>query len=194
MTQKLPQICTVILRIRIGKVAWFAVYICGNFWVTQYIEVDKTRYCKSKKSWPISYSSFLYKMGQWGLDIIVQYWFAVTRFIKNLKKLTRRMFLTTLMSAWMAPRNGFHVILQYWFKRHDFNTIPGWLILRGYMGAAQGAQGGKQVSRGPFSSSDWRTCVDFSYVITIAAVIQQDSLSSVFVGVVSVLRCFIYWF
>ena len=36
MTQKLPQICTVIFRIRIGKVAWFAVYICGNFWVTQY--------------------------------------------------------------------------------------------------------------------------------------------------------------
>ena len=36
MTQKLPQICTVILRIRIGKVAWFAVHICGNFWVTQY--------------------------------------------------------------------------------------------------------------------------------------------------------------
>ena len=32
----LPQICTVILRIHIGKVAWFAVYICGNFWVTQY--------------------------------------------------------------------------------------------------------------------------------------------------------------
>ena len=22
------------LRIRIGKVPWFAVYICGNFWVT----------------------------------------------------------------------------------------------------------------------------------------------------------------
>ena len=58
------------------------------------------------------------------------------------------------------------------------------------MGAAQGAQGGKQVSRGPFSSSDWRTCVDFSYVITTAAVIQQqDSLSSVFAGVVPVLRC-----
>ena len=37
VTQKLPQICTVILRILIGKVAWFAVYICGNFWVTQYI-------------------------------------------------------------------------------------------------------------------------------------------------------------
>ena len=36
VTQKLPQICTVILRILIGKVAWFAVYICGNFWVTQY--------------------------------------------------------------------------------------------------------------------------------------------------------------
>ena len=36
VTQKLPQISTVILRIRIGKVAWFAVYICGNFWVTQY--------------------------------------------------------------------------------------------------------------------------------------------------------------
>ena len=35
--QKLPQICTVILRIRIGKVAWFAVYICGKFWVTQYV-------------------------------------------------------------------------------------------------------------------------------------------------------------
>ena len=37
VTQKLPQICTVILRICIGKVAWFAVYICGNFWVTQYV-------------------------------------------------------------------------------------------------------------------------------------------------------------
>ena len=37
MIQKLPQSCTVILRIRIGKVAWFAVYICGNFWVTQYL-------------------------------------------------------------------------------------------------------------------------------------------------------------
>ena len=37
VTQKLPQICTVIFRIRIGKVAWFTVYICGNFWVTQYI-------------------------------------------------------------------------------------------------------------------------------------------------------------
>ena len=33
--QKLPQICTVILRIHIGKVAWFVGYICGNFWVTQ---------------------------------------------------------------------------------------------------------------------------------------------------------------
>ena len=37
VTQKLPQICTVILRICIGKVAWFAVCICGNFWVTQYL-------------------------------------------------------------------------------------------------------------------------------------------------------------
>ena len=37
VTQKLPQTCTVIVRIRFGKVAWFAVYICGNFWVTQYI-------------------------------------------------------------------------------------------------------------------------------------------------------------
>ena len=37
VTQNLPQICTVILRIRIGKVAWLAVYICGNCWVTQYV-------------------------------------------------------------------------------------------------------------------------------------------------------------
>ena len=36
VTQKLPQIFTVIFRICIGKVAWFAVYICDNFWVTQY--------------------------------------------------------------------------------------------------------------------------------------------------------------
>ena len=34
VTQKLPQICAVILRILIGKVAWFAVTCC-NFWVTQ---------------------------------------------------------------------------------------------------------------------------------------------------------------
>ena len=38
VTQKLPQICTVILRISIGKVAWFAVYICGNIWTTQYAD------------------------------------------------------------------------------------------------------------------------------------------------------------
>ena len=37
VTQKLPQICTVILRICIGNFAGFAVYICGNFWVTQYV-------------------------------------------------------------------------------------------------------------------------------------------------------------
>ena len=36
LPQKLPQIYTVIASIRIGKVAWCAVYICGNFWVTQY--------------------------------------------------------------------------------------------------------------------------------------------------------------
>ena len=36
VTQKLPQICTVILRICTGKVAWFAVYIFGNLWVTKY--------------------------------------------------------------------------------------------------------------------------------------------------------------
>ena len=35
--EELPQISTVILRIRIGKVAWFAVYICGNFSLTQYM-------------------------------------------------------------------------------------------------------------------------------------------------------------
>ena len=38
MSQKLPQICTVILRIRIMEVAWSAVYICGNFRVTQYLK------------------------------------------------------------------------------------------------------------------------------------------------------------
>ena len=34
VTQKIPQICTVILRICIGIVAWFAAFLCGNFWVT----------------------------------------------------------------------------------------------------------------------------------------------------------------
>ena len=37
VTQNLPQICTIILRIRIWKVALVAVYICGNFWGTQYV-------------------------------------------------------------------------------------------------------------------------------------------------------------
>ena len=37
VSQKLPQICTVILRICIGKVACFSVYNFGNFWVTQYL-------------------------------------------------------------------------------------------------------------------------------------------------------------
>ena len=120
---------------------------------------------------------------------IVYYWFAVARFIKNQNWQT---FQNTLMSACLVqgPRNGFHVIPQYWFKGHDFNTIPGWLILRGFTGAAQGTQGGKQVSRGPFSSSGWRTCVDFSYVMTTATVIQQDSFFKVFPSVVvSVFRC-----
>ena len=34
-TQNLPQIYTPILRICMGKVAGFAVYICGNIWATQ---------------------------------------------------------------------------------------------------------------------------------------------------------------
>ena len=45
VTQKLPQIWTVILRIRIGKVVWFALYICGNFWVTQYIYITQYVHC-----------------------------------------------------------------------------------------------------------------------------------------------------
>ena len=43
VTQKLPQICTVILRIRIGKVAWFAVYIAvtsGSPSKEQYLFID----------------------------------------------------------------------------------------------------------------------------------------------------------
>ena len=46
MTQKLPQIGTVMLRIHIRKVAGFAVYICGNFWVTQYVGYFGTRVIK----------------------------------------------------------------------------------------------------------------------------------------------------
>ena len=30
--QKLSQICTVILKICIGKVAWFPEFVCGNLW------------------------------------------------------------------------------------------------------------------------------------------------------------------
>ena len=32
-----PEVTAVIFHIRIGKVAWFSVYICCIFWVTQYI-------------------------------------------------------------------------------------------------------------------------------------------------------------
>ena len=41
VTYKLPQICTEILRIRIGKVARFAVYIYGNFWGTLYKKANE---------------------------------------------------------------------------------------------------------------------------------------------------------
>ena len=34
VSQKLPQIYTVIVYICIGKVVWFAVYICSNLWNT----------------------------------------------------------------------------------------------------------------------------------------------------------------
>ena len=37
LAQKLPQICTVIAYICIGKVAWFVVYICGTIWNVLYI-------------------------------------------------------------------------------------------------------------------------------------------------------------
>ena len=37
VTQKLKHLYTVIFCICIGKVALFAVYICGNLWGTQYI-------------------------------------------------------------------------------------------------------------------------------------------------------------
>ena len=52
VTQKLPQICTVILRFRIGKVPWFAVYICGKFLVTQCIltKYPWTAYLSGKNS------------------------------------------------------------------------------------------------------------------------------------------------
>ena len=52
VTYKLPQICTEILRIRIGKVARFAVYIYGNFWGTLYKkanEFDKKKHFFSKR-------------------------------------------------------------------------------------------------------------------------------------------------
>ena len=42
VTQKLPQISTVILRICIGKVSVFAVCICCNFWVSQYIHKERS--------------------------------------------------------------------------------------------------------------------------------------------------------
>ena len=38
--QKLPQIYTVLAYICIGKVAGFAVYICGNIWNAQYLHAD----------------------------------------------------------------------------------------------------------------------------------------------------------
>ena len=41
LTQQLPKMCTLIFRSLYGKVACFAVYICGNCWVTQYINISK---------------------------------------------------------------------------------------------------------------------------------------------------------
>ena len=49
VTQKWPQICTVILRIRFGRVAWFAEYICGNFWVSQYHNKHRLSIISRKK-------------------------------------------------------------------------------------------------------------------------------------------------
>ena len=57
--QKLPQICAVILRICIEKVAWFAVYICSNFWVPQYI-----LHCKTKIKDQQRYLFFLPRAGE----------------------------------------------------------------------------------------------------------------------------------
>ena len=59
---------TVILRILgIGKVAWFAVYICDNFWVTQYLHSECTTVWQ--------YTKFCVIRGHWSFFCIIKMFF-----------------------------------------------------------------------------------------------------------------------
>ena len=64
-TQKSPQICTVILRICIGKVAWFAVYICSNFWVRNNL---RCKYIWKVCTWLGLHMGILGAIGNFGLE------------------------------------------------------------------------------------------------------------------------------
>ena len=56
VTQKLLQIRTDFLRICIGKVAGFAVCICGNFWVTQYdLTLFTITRIKNRTNWEFTF-------------------------------------------------------------------------------------------------------------------------------------------
>ena len=116
--------CTVIFRIRIGKVASFEVCICGNFWVIQYVNnavpdggltsssssdtsassdfsssnhlhFKFTTYCMSKKSWPVLYCNLLRK----------DYWAVMNIYIFNCLKILTDCFRDSGIRA--APFSRF---------------------------------------------------------------------------------------
>ena len=95
VTKKLPQICTVILCICIGKVAWFAVYICGNFWVTQY--VSWLRFTHSTSAWWIKF--LIRKLGHDRLFI------------------SRGKYLTKLWMAKLGAENNPQTLVDYLGRR-----------------------------------------------------------------------------
>ena len=133
VTQKLQHICTVIFRIRIGKVASFEVCICGNFWVIQYVNnavpdggltsssssdtsassdfsssnhlhFKFTTYCMSKKSWPVLYCNLLRK----------DYWAVMNIYIFNCLKILTDCFRDSCFRA--APFSRFFSSSVYNWK------------------------------------------------------------------------------
>ena len=91
--QKLPQIYTVIACICIGKVAWFAVYICGNIWNTQYFfALVKISFRSEGPPWTNKSTicprrSYPFYIGNHFIEWVTSYWtdniFSVSLFVRS---------------------------------------------------------------------------------------------------------------
>ena len=85
----------VILRICIGKVTWFAVYFCGNFWVTQY-------------TWQVYMHNIRSKVSR---NVIEEKWWGVLLMTRNTWMCYRNWFNSSLLDH-ITHSNGIVCLLS----------------------------------------------------------------------------------